>query len=83
MLAVDGFQLPPRGALCEERVHEEAAENVQGFVEVPRVHVEKIVRVLHKEKARKHHIACCSNGHRNQNTFANATPLTSLGNALF
>lgn len=46
VLVVDGGQLPLGGALGKERVNEETAEDVQGAVEVPRVHVEVIVRIL-------------------------------------
>ena len=63
VLAVDGFQLPPRGPLREERVDEEAAEHIQGSVEVPGVYVEEVVRVLNcvheneSTKTQRKHVA--------------------------
>lgn len=48
VLVVDGGQLPTRASLREERVYEEAAEDVEGFVEVARVDVELVVGMLRR-----------------------------------
>lgn len=46
IFVVDRGQLSPRGGLREQGVHEEPAKDVQSPVQMPRVHVEVIVRVL-------------------------------------
>ena len=46
MLAVDGVQLAQSGLLREERAHEELGETVERSVQVLRINIEVVHRVL-------------------------------------